>query len=44
MCEANRQLAQAPYELQLQRGNGVIDLGKLERLLTATDHEHQETT
>ena len=45
MCEATRQLQRAAFELQLQRGNGVIDLGKLERLLTAVcDHDPQETT
>ena len=45
MCEATRQLAKARYELSIQRGNGVIDLGKLDRLLTLDpDHEHQERT
>lgn len=42
MCEATRQLAKVAYELRIQRGNGVIDLGKLERLLTAVCDEHQE--
>ena len=45
MCEATRQLQRLAFELRLQRGNGVIDLGKLERLtmLDVAD-EHQENT
>ena len=42
MCEATRQLQRAAFELQLMRGNSVIDLGKLERLLTLDNCEHQE--
>lgn len=45
MCEATRQLARARYELSIQRGNGVIDLGKLDRLLTLDPaDEHKEMT
>lgn len=34
MCEAERRNQQALYELTLQRGNGVFDLGKLRAILT----------
>lgn len=45
MCEATRQLAKARYELRIQRGNGVIDLGRLDKLLTLElCDEHQERT
>jgi hypothetical protein len=44
MCEATQQLKRISYELDQQRGRGVIDLGKL-RDMTTIEHcdEHQET-
>ena len=44
MCEATNQLQRLRYELQLQRGNGVIDLGKLDRMMTVECHDHEERT
>lgn len=41
-CEATRQLAKAAHELHIQRGNGIIDLPKLERLLTIDPEHHAE--
>jgi hypothetical protein len=35
MCEAERQLRKALHELDVQRGNGVIDLPKLRGILAA---------
>lgn len=46
MCEAERQLRIALHELDLQRGNGVIDLPKLRGILATPhdgcDHNRQE--
>lgn len=40
MCEAERRNQQALYELTIQHGNGVIDLGRLRTILTGPcDHE-----
>jgi len=43
MCEANQQLKRISHELRIQRGNGVIDLGLLERMASEVC-EHQEAT
>ena len=40
MCDASRQLQRIGYELRLQRGNGVIDLGKLEGMTRVQCDEH----
>jgi hypothetical protein len=37
MCEHQRRLAQAAYELKQQQGQGIIDLGKLRHMLNAKD-------
>ena len=45
MCEAERQLRKALHELDVQRGNGVIDLPKLRGILAmhdGCDHNRQE--
>ena len=34
MCEAERRNIQALYELDLQHGNQVFDMGRLRRILT----------
>lgn len=46
MCEAERQLRLALHELDVQRGNGVIDLPKLRGILThdGCDHNRQDHT
>ena len=44
MCEATRQLQKLRYELSIQRGNGVIDLGKLDRMMTVDECEHGDKT
>ena len=45
MCEPSQQLKRISHELRIQRGNGVIDLGALDRLLTLEcADEHQERT
>ena len=45
MCEATNQLQRLRFELQLQRGNGVIDLGKLDRMMAVECHdEHGDRT
>lgn len=33
-CEAHRRNKQALYEIELAWGNGIVDLGKLKRILT----------
>jgi hypothetical protein len=43
MCEAAQQLNRIKHELRIQRGNGVIDLGLLERMASEVC-DHQETT
>jgi hypothetical protein len=43
MCEATQQLKRISYELRIQRGNGVIDLGLLERMASEPCAEHGET-
>lgn len=35
MCNCYLKLARARYELDQQRGQGIIDLGKLQNMLTA---------
>jgi len=45
MCEPSRQLKRISHELRIQRGNGVIDLGKLERMaLQEPCDEHGDKT
>jgi hypothetical protein len=44
MCEATRQLQRLRYELSIQRGNGVIDLGKLDRMMAVECEDHGERT
>ena len=45
MCEATRQLQKLRYELSIQRGNGVIDLGKLDGMMAVeVCDEHGERT
>lgn len=44
MCEATRQLARIKYELSIQRGQGIIDLGKLDGMTDTQPCEHQEGT
>lgn len=39
MCEAERQLKMAIHELDIQRGNGVINLPKLREILASTHHD-----
>lgn len=36
-CETARRNRQAIYEIELAWGNGVVDLGKLRRILTSAD-------
>ncbi len=37
-CEAARRNKQALYEIELAWGNGIVDLGKLQRILRGTDN------
>ena len=41
MCEPSQQLKRIGHEIRIQRGNGVIDLGKLEKM-TYMDCDHDE--
>jgi hypothetical protein len=43
MCEHQRRLAQAAYELQQQQGAGIIDLGKLRHMLTLNENCEHDT-
>jgi hypothetical protein len=36
-CEAARRNKQALYEIELSWGNGIVDLGKLQRILKGSD-------
>lgn len=38
-CEAARRNKQALYEIELSWGNGIVDLGKLQRILKGSDEE-----
>ena len=38
MCEAERQLKMALYELDIQKGNGIWNPGAIRKIL-ATEHE-----
>lgn len=38
-CDAARRNKQALYEIELMRGNGIIDLPKLKHILT-TEEDH----
>lgn len=43
MCEHREALQKAAYELDQQRGNGIINLGKLRHMLdTTTDCDHDK--
>jgi len=45
MCEPSQQLKRIGHEIRIQRGNGVIDLGKLEKMTNMEcDEHHQENT
>ncbi|MEZ2389277.1 hypothetical protein AB6813_06970 [bacterium RCC_150] len=37
-CEAARRNKQALFELELSWGNGIVDLGKLQRILKGSDN------
>lgn len=39
MCEANEQLQQARYELDIMIGKGVLDYGRLKQILSQGEHE-----
>jgi hypothetical protein len=44
MCEHREQLQKAAYELDMQQGNGIINLGKLRHMLTTSqecDHDKE---
>jgi hypothetical protein len=36
-CEAAHRNKQALYEIELSWGNGIVDLGKLQRILKGSD-------
>jgi hypothetical protein len=38
-CEAARRNKQALYEIELAWGNGIVDLGKLQRILKGTESD-----
>ena len=38
-CEAGRRNRQALYEIELAWGNGIVDLGKLQRILKGPENE-----
>ncbi|WP_442545434.1 hypothetical protein ACSBOX_07265 [Arthrobacter sp. KN11-1C] len=40
-CEADRRNKQALYEIELAWGNGIVDLGKLQRILKGTEYESE---
>lgn len=37
-CEAARRNKQALYEIELAWGNGIVDLGKLQRILRGSEN------
>lgn len=36
-CEAERRIMQTLYEIELMWGNGIIDLGKIRRILSGPE-------
>ncbi len=38
-CEAARRNKQALYEIELAWGNGIVDLGKLQRILKGSEND-----
>lgn len=38
-CEADRRNKQGLYEIELAWGNGIVDLGKLQRILKGPEYE-----
>lgn len=38
-CEPARRNKQALYEIELAWGNGIVDLGKLQRILKGSDSD-----
>ncbi|MCX2746586.1 hypothetical protein OOZ51_01995 [Arthrobacter sp. MI7-26] len=38
-CEAARRNKQALYEIDLAWGNGIVDLGKLQRILKGSEND-----
>ncbi|BAS17329.1 hypothetical protein AHiyo8_56320 [Arthrobacter sp. Hiyo8] len=40
-CEAARRNKQALYEIELAWGNGIVDLGKLQRILKGPEYEEE---
>lgn len=42
MCEAQERNTRAVFEIEMMAGSWVIDLGRIKRILTGTDCQHED--